>query len=263
MRTIEPFNNGMFGEDLLSKSGWLLSLFFAAAAIGIALIANATPASAASMMDDRMFKTALSGSEEVPATTSTAQGIAHFTISPDNKELHYSVIVHNLENAVGAHLHCAPRGQNGPVVATLFSTTNPHDVHGELATGKIMEDDISVAGMGCSPSIRTLAHLAQAMREGRIYANVHTVQHPDGDIRGQVMLNLPNGKAIQNGSRSYLSPTTTFGTGFQGQGFDIVQIPAVATGTTRYILTVHDSLMKQLTTIIPQVLGMFMGLFNR
>jgi len=34
--------------------------------------------------------------------------------------------------------------------------------------------------------ITSIADLAQAVRAGKIYANVHTVAHPSGEIRGQL-----------------------------------------------------------------------------
>jgi len=35
--------------------------------------------------------------------------------------------------------------------------------------------------------ITSIADLAQAVRAGKIYANVHTVAHPAGEIRGQLV----------------------------------------------------------------------------
>jgi hypothetical protein len=33
----------------------------------------------------------------------------------------------------------------------------------------------------------TLVELAQSMKDGKTYANVHTVAHPGGEIRGQIV----------------------------------------------------------------------------
>lgn len=37
------------------------------------------------------------------------------------------------------------------------------------------------------PCGATLAELAQSMSNGQTYANVHTVAHPGGEIRGQIV----------------------------------------------------------------------------
>ena len=70
-----------------------------------------------------------------------------------------------------AHLHCAPRGVNGPVIIFVAGFHNRGwDVDGILDTS-------------CGT---TLAAIAQAMRDGRVYADAHTVAHPGGEMRGQV-----------------------------------------------------------------------------
>jgi hypothetical protein len=33
----------------------------------------------------------------------------------------------------------------------------------------------------------TLVELAQSIKDGKTYANVHTVAHPAGEIRGQIV----------------------------------------------------------------------------
>ena len=102
----------------------------------------------------------------------------------------------NVEDGVAvtmAHLHCAPTGVNGPVVAFLFGMVpGGFDVDGRLA--KFTLKDANITAITPHPDcmttigmdITSIADLAQAVRAGKIYANVHTVAHPSGEIRGQL-----------------------------------------------------------------------------
>jgi hypothetical protein len=42
------------------------------------------------------------------------------------------------------------------------------------------------AGSTCPQAINNRRDLAEAMRRGNTYVNVHTVAHPGGEIRGQL-----------------------------------------------------------------------------
>jgi hypothetical protein len=93
-----------------------------------------------------------------------------------------------------AHLHCAPTGVNGPVVAFLFGNLpGGFNVDGRLA--KFTLTDANITAITPHPDcmttigmdITSIADLAQAVRAGKIYANVHTVAHPAGEIRGQLV----------------------------------------------------------------------------
>ena len=97
----------------------------------------------------------------------------------------------------------AGRAAGGPVVATLFhtATSSAVDVHGILVgTSTIESDDITATTTGCSMPIRTVTELAAALKAGIIYANVHSVQFPNGVARGQLTLT--------SSSTSHTSTTT-------------------------------------------------------
>ena len=54
-----------------------------------------------------------------PSVDTLARGVATFQLSDDGTELTYRLVVANIENVVAAHIHLAPAGVNGPVVAFL------------------------------------------------------------------------------------------------------------------------------------------------
>jgi len=124
----------------------------------------------------------LTGDAEVPAVDTDAVGQAVLRLSKDGTELRYRLIVANIDDVTQAHIHLGAEGMNGPVVAFLFGmvaegvTTN-----GVLATGTITSADLvgPLADM-------SLADLVAALDDGGAYVNVHTLEHPAGEIRGQI-----------------------------------------------------------------------------
>lgn len=145
------------------------------------------PAHAAAVRGDQgHFTTHLSGSEEVPPVQTRAQGQANFRLSEDGTELSYRLIAANIVDVLMAHIHLAPAGVNGPVVAWLYPEGPPPQLiegrfNGVLATGVITADDLVGPLAGAS-----LADLVAAIEAGGTYVNVHTVANPGGEIRGQI-----------------------------------------------------------------------------
>lgn len=144
------------------------------------------PAGWAGVGSDRNFVAHLSGGEEVPPVDTKATGQTKFQLSRDGTELSFRLNVANIENITQAHIHLAPAGQNGGVVAWLFPDAPPPELipgrtQGTLAKGTITADDLvgSLAGL-------ELDALVEAMKTGNTYVNVHTSQFPGGEIRGQI-----------------------------------------------------------------------------
>jgi hypothetical protein len=143
----------------------------------------------------RNFVAHLDGGAEVPANSSIATGQAIFQLSADESELSYRLIVANIENAVAAHIHLAPAGSNGAVVAFLYGPEAPGGgrIDGVIASGKITAANLVGPLAG-----QQMAVLVASLRGGGVYVNVHTNDGvapagtgpgdlPAGEIRGQIM----------------------------------------------------------------------------
>jgi hypothetical protein len=128
------------------------------------------------------FKAHLTGSEEVPANSSIATGQSIFQFSMDGGVLHYKLIVANINDVRFSHIHLAPSGVNGPVVAFLYGgPTIPGTTNGILAEGSITSADLRGPLEGESLDV-----LRERMESGDLYVNVHTDAFPGGEIRGQI-----------------------------------------------------------------------------
>jgi CHRD domain len=130
-----------------------------------------------------IFHATLEGKQEVPPVDSDAKGLAIFRLSNDGTELDYKVIVANIEDVTAAHIHLAPKGENGSIVVFLFNPETPTDgrTNGVLAKGTITSADLVGPLEGA-----TLSELIDEMEAGNTYVNVHTAEHPGGEIRGQI-----------------------------------------------------------------------------
>jgi hypothetical protein len=127
------------------------------------------------------YVTHLSGDNEVPAVETKATGQVKLQLSKDGTELYYKLIVANIEDVTASHIHFAPSGVNGPVVAFLFRGPAPNP-NGVLAEGVITDSDvINVPALAGS-----LNALVEAINAGNAYVNVHTSANPGGEIRGQI-----------------------------------------------------------------------------
>jgi hypothetical protein len=153
--------------------------------LAVALLATAMP-TASAVGQGQTFVAPSSGAQEVPPNDSLARGQTIFRLSADGEELGYRLVVANLDNVTQAHIHLAPAGVNGPVVAWLYPSAPPAQLipgrsSGVLATGTITAADLVGPLAG-----QELSALVEAMEAGNTYVNVHTSQFPPGEIRGQI-----------------------------------------------------------------------------
>lgn len=137
-----------------------MTLTLAALALGSCLTAAPALAEMVAM------KATLNGASEVPANTSKATGTAAINYDTASKKLSWKLTY---------------SGLTGPATAAHF--------HGPADTGKNAGVAVAIPNAGTSPAdgSATLTD-AQAtdLMAGKYYVNVHTKDHPGGEIRGQV-----------------------------------------------------------------------------
>jgi hypothetical protein len=126
------------------------------------------------------YSTVLSGDQEVPPVNTSAAGIADFSPSDDGGSIDYTITADDIEAATAGHIHFGIEGQNGPVAVTLFEFDSPQDEVSE--SGTINAEDLSGPLEGMQ-----ISDLVDAFNDGNAYANIHTEQNPNGEIRGQII----------------------------------------------------------------------------
>lgn len=133
------------------------------------------------------FQAILSGAAEVPPVSTTTDGWFRLEYDATGDRAKFTLGVENSERITQAHLHCAPEGQNGPVVAFLAGFHDRGwDVDGQWIGNAVLTDSNIIADAICPETIETLGDLIRAMRNENIYVNIHSVANPGGVIRGQI-----------------------------------------------------------------------------
>lgn len=109
--------------------------------------------------------TTLVGEQEVPPVASTATGTANITLETTSGALS-GQITHNVADATVAHVHTGAVGvSGGPIVSLTRSSDTVFDVpEGAVLTTEQISEFVA----------------------GDLYVNVHSAEHPAGEIRGQL-----------------------------------------------------------------------------
>jgi hypothetical protein len=141
------------------------------------------------------FRAKLSGAEEVPPVVDPDEptsGSARFIFDEDDTAAEIRLEVRDGVRVTQAHIHCAPKGMNGPIVVFLAGF---HELGWDVDGIWIRKATVTDANViprdpattpTCPTAINTLSDVAQAMRDGNTYVNVHSVEHGSGVARGQI-----------------------------------------------------------------------------
>jgi hypothetical protein len=177
-----------------SKIGarWVVGLAFLAAVVGLV----------AADQDKNSVRTKLTGLEETPATINTsASGEFMATISEDGTMIRYEETYRNLSSTITqSHIHFGRPGLSGQIVLFLCTnltppvgpptpqacpTTLPATITGTLTEADVIASPV-VGGQGIDSGAAGFAEMVKAIRTGSAYVNVHTINHPSGEIRGRL-----------------------------------------------------------------------------
>lgn len=120
----------------------------------------------------------LTGGEEVPPVQTNATGmveISAYTVAGDT--ITYSVKAMNTKDVTGGHIHLGKQGENGPIVFTMFKYDPPRNEVSD--SGTITADKLEGPMKG-----KSVLDMALAGSNGSLYMNIHTIENPNGEIRG-------------------------------------------------------------------------------
>jgi hypothetical protein len=172
-----------------------------------------------STMPANAFAATLIGSQEVPPTLSTAIGNGAVVVDPVTRIMKASVNTAGIFG-IAAHIHEAVPGVAGPII---FPLTEPAPGNGIWTT-----------------QVTLTEAQFNALKAGNYYFNVHSTAFPNGEIRGQILHQLP-----QSGGTSATTPITFINVLNSAQ-----QIPATLSAATAIGIAIVDPVAKTLSTSI-------------
>lgn len=129
-------------------------------------------AGAGSSLGAPVFEAELTGVQEVPSVRTNTVGRARVEFKEGLQRAFFEIDVEAGKRITQAHIHCGPRGENGPIVVFLAGFhERGWDLHGDwLDDTSFTNENIVDASCGS-----TLSDLAAAMRARRMYVNVHSI----------------------------------------------------------------------------------------
>ena len=136
----------------------------------VAIALSTITASAAHLQPHLLFSARMNGTQQVPQNPSTALGLGGLTLNATRDTLCVNIGWTGLTSALnGLHIHEGLPGVNGPVLIDLV----PFIDNGHVMT--------TITGAALTPEL-----VAKHLR-GELYLNLHTVNNPNGEIRGQII----------------------------------------------------------------------------
>lgn len=115
------------------------------------------------------FRVPLTGAEQAPGVMTKAKGTAYLTWNPSTRVVTWHIVYKDLSSpATMAHFHRGTMGQNGPVV--IWLTKKGETVKSPINGKATLTED-----------------QAKEFEAGDWYVNLHSKDHPAGEIRGQVV----------------------------------------------------------------------------
>ncbi|HET6242889.1 MAG: CHRD domain-containing protein [Bacteroidetes bacterium] len=194
--------------------------------MAIAFICFAYNVNAGHLSANLLLSAKLEGAQEVPAVATNATGVASFTLNATKDTMCVNISVNGLSgNITGIHVHEGAMGVNGNVVTDLSTY-----VVGNRIAATLTGSDI------------TPAMIAKYLK-GMYYVNVHTAANPNGEIRGQLMLETDHGFTADLNGGQEVPPVTTsaYGLGVFNllQSQDNLMFHVVVQGLSGAITGVH------------------------
>ena len=140
----------------------------------------------------------LLGDSVVPPVNTTAAGRAEIFI--DNDHIYWKLNVTGINDPTMAHIHMAEKGANvtneTTIVADLFKSDKHTKVKFENTKGrKVISGEVYGSDLLGPMEDKTIADLQSAINARGLQIDLHTKNHPDGELRGTIK--IPGGNATK------------------------------------------------------------------
>lgn len=164
-----------------------------------------------SASEQQSFTALMTGQDVVPPVDTSGTGSA--TFQKETNTISYSLNVLDVCDITNIQLHYGERGEEGPLIANLYQSKNGLNLfddkdnlfdsdNNSLNSNNDFVTDVSSVQKSCNFSYSggfdesalqgqfkdgTIDELTNAMANNNIYVVVNSEQHPEGEIRGQIL----------------------------------------------------------------------------
>src|SRR5918999_3027397 len=173
------------GRQIVFTAVITLALLYSAVISTQTFLGTAKHTALAQQQEQIFVASNMTGAKEVPAVRSPASGSTTFV--NNQTFIDYDLSVSDLYNATAAHIHQGRAGVNGPIVVTLYKTTDPSPGLFGGYSGNITSTMLEGPLRGMQ-----LSALVDILSNGQAYVNVHTIKNKNGEIRDQVAVSSGN-----------------------------------------------------------------------
>lgn len=111
----------------------------------------------------------INGAQEVPMVNSNASGTGMVSVSRNQTDAHYMMVMDGLSGFTASHFHNNIAGQNGPVLYNISSKYSDGGIFGYW-----LDTDMTPF----------TSAISNKFRKDSVYVNVHTSANANGEIRG-------------------------------------------------------------------------------
>ena len=161
----------------MAKNVYVYSVIISAALFSLILLGT-TDTSA----QTEKFRAKLDGNNEVPPVDTPAEGVINFKTKDD--VMTWKMNVTGITDATALNIYQGMGTENGePIVDLMKSSKHSDNPIGMTMRGNFTDSNLQGPMEGVS-----LEDLKAEMGSGNTYVNVHTTDHPDGMIRGQIKI---------------------------------------------------------------------------
>jgi CHRD domain len=177
-----------------NKFGRNALLLFAAALLTITINSSVTLAQNSTAQDE-ILTAKLTSFSQVPSVLAASTGSFEAKVNPADQTITFTLSYANMSsNVVQAHIHFGASKTNGGVMVFLCGGLSPNvcPASGSI-TGTLTAQDVSLLPVTNPDSVipqgiqpMDFAGMVKAINAGKAYVNVHTVNFPNGELRGQI-----------------------------------------------------------------------------
>jgi hypothetical protein len=191
--------------QIVVKAGWNLLVVHDDKSVGIhnpSFVLEAISAAQSQIdatdfteVDLRPLQPSLTGAQVVPSVETDASGDAVITLNGPRTVVSYRLELEGLEpgDVTQVHIHTGAPDENGPINFFLCTDLDNHpggvpEAQSCAGLPALLTGTLTAADLIPSVDILTFNDAVNALLIGDAYIQVHTQDHPDGEIRGRISL---------------------------------------------------------------------------